>query len=103
MANEIKKIASYVSDIRIIGSAILVVIGAIIWGAITWNGLTNRVDAIEDNERDVQAVPSQITALQNKTDLTNQSVANIEKQLSEIKTSQKDTFDLVLKIFNLLK
>ena len=79
---------------------ILLVIIAI---GVYLNTFENRLNTLEAKAEDIMDVPTEISELKTKTDLTNQSVSDIKTQLSELKQGQKDQTDLLFKILNLLK
>ena len=99
MSNKLKKLANLITDVRIIGWAIITVVGVAIWIAISWTSLLERVGAVEEvqgerietnksissrlGELKIQqaVMGEQITGIEKKTDETNALVRELLKFL----------------------
>ena len=98
MTTQLRKLAEIVTDAKVIVGVLFTIIGIVVWVAISWTSLLERVGAVEESQEETimirktileqlnsfkteQAVQGeQITAIQNKSNDTN----NLVKELLRI-------------------
>ena len=98
MINEIKKLADYITDIRIIGGVVITVIGVVVWVAISWTSLLGRVGAIEQTQEEGEQLTSNILDSLN-TLKTEQAVQG--EQITAIQFRSNETNNLVKKLLDI--
>ena len=87
MTNQLKNLANLITDIRIVGGVIITIVGVVVWVAISWTSLLNRVGAIEEVESDRveinQSISNKLNELKVQQAVLGEQINGVDQKLTE--------------------